>query len=182
MSIEHSENTSEKIVNSTKGEHHNRLVSEAYGYTMPKTNVSSSEHPVAPNNQIAQATGRAEKETTAVEDLSDAGRSMWDAVWKAGQAETKAVVGTAQTLGQLAMKPGQILYAENKNELASIVDGAVDVGNKMLSGAARVSQSLNDNLTHKPLTSFLEFGVNPLLPFMHASAAALGEHQNRNNS
>lgn len=136
------------------------------------------------------------KQTTATEDLYSAGRHLWDAAWKINEAQVKAVVGAAQTVGQFVqehpgevavtavaglpglavMKGGQEIYAENKDDLAPIVKGAADAGQMIVSGVEQVSAStakrLQENMAQKPVTSALELVVSPILPVVHASVSA----------
>lgn len=136
------------------------------------------------------------KNTTITEDLYSAGQSLWNAAWKVNEAQTKAVVATAQTVGQfvqehpgevlvtattglpglVAMKGAQELYAENKEDLAPIVNVAAEAGQAMLTEATQISMNaprrLLDNVREKPLTMAGEFLINPVLPVFHSIVSA----------
>ncbi len=143
------------------------------------------------------------KNTSVTEDLYSAGHSLWNAAWKINEAQAKVAVGAAQTVGQfveehpgevlvaattglpglVAMKGAQELYAENKEDLAPIVDVAADAGQALLNEATQISMNspkrLWENIKEKPLTMAGEFLINPVLPVFHSmlSAAVIPETQ-----
>jgi hypothetical protein len=136
------------------------------------------------------------KNTSISEDLYSAGSHLWNAVWKINEVQAKAVVGAAQTVGQFVedhpaevivtastglpglavMKGGQELYAENKDDIAPVMNEAACAGQALLTEATQISMDssrrLADNFREKPLTMAAEFLINPVLPAFHSLVSA----------
>lgn len=136
------------------------------------------------------------KNTTISEDLYSAGSHLWSAVWKINEVQAKAVVGAAQSVGQFvedhpsevivtaatgltglaAMKGGQELYAENKDDIAPVINEAARAGQAFLTEATQISMDssrrLAANVREKPLTMAAEFLINPVLPAFHSAVSA----------
>lgn len=175
MTIDNPEISREKTVNGTNGEHHNKLVADAYNLN---------------NNSASRKRTEQPQETTVFDDLNSAGSHLWNAIWKVNEAEVRAVVGTAQAVqkvadehpaeaavtgvaglpGLAALKVNQQVYAENKDFLEPVVNGVADAGKFVISSVAGVcehaSERLSDNFKNKPLTSALEFVIHPILPMI----------------
>lgn len=114
------------------------------------------------------------KQTTATEDMTEAGKHLIDAVWKSQEAQTKVVVAAGQTIADATVAAGQYaaehpvetavtltsglgglggyllgkqIYNENEKEITAVANTVSDVGGKLAQEALDFSVNTGKNLT-----------------------------------